>query len=315
MSADTDTADRLTVATPPPSHLLLADYLDAQRAVLLAAPITADLADPATVHEPVVAARRARSALSAHRPVVRKQSEVRRLIEELRWFGISLGAAAELREQSARLHAAVDGLRPRYLRGPVRERLDTYFAARVQPAWAAATELLAAPRYHTMLEDLTAEEGLLRAGVVPGLDGVDQARVLGELLERVRRRMRAVQTGRDEDGIDAATHALRKAVRRTRFYLESVHDLAPTRSTAAVDGLRALQDLLGEHQDAAVAKHHLIQLTREAESAGESTFTYGLLLQREIDRAACCAQALPATYWQSLRAVRVMADVHDVHDG
>ncbi|WP_442945653.1 CHAD domain-containing protein [Nocardia sp. SSK8] len=104
------------------------------------------------------------------------------------------------------------------------------------------------------------------------------------------------------NAVDAAMHDLRKSVRRTRYYLESVRASDPSRSDQAAAGLAALQDLLGEHQDAAVAKHHLIQLTREAENAGESTFTYGLLVHREID----CASPPPAPpQGRTRRAARV----------
>ncbi|MFJ2666357.1 hypothetical protein ACIO14_18595 [Nocardia fluminea] len=188
------------------------------------------------------------AAGTAHRRTVRAEPEVRRLIEELRWFGISVGAANEPRTQSARIHAAVDVLRPRYVRGPVRARITHYFSERIRLAWIAAKDLLASPRFPAMIEDLMAEERLLRSGVVAGIDGIDNSVVLDALLDRVRSRMRAVEAAGEED--------------------------------------------------------------REAENSGESTFTYGLLLQREIDRSAHCSSALPSAYWQSLRNARVMAEVH-----
>lgn len=289
---------------------MLAAYLHAQRETIMDGQIAAGHDDPDSVVGMVKAARRARCALSAHPKAVRRQSEVRRLIEELRWLGITTGAAHDLRAQSARLHAAVDVLRPRYVRGPVRDRMADYFDVRVRPAWIAARDLLASPRFASVIEDLMAEERLLQTGVVPGIDDPDNTLVLDALLCRVRRRMRKIGSARDEDATDAAMHDLRKSVRRTRYYVESVRDLDPARSDQTIAGLVAVQDLLGEYQDAVVAKHHLIQITREAENAGESTFTYGLLLQREVDRTAELAETLPGTYWRSLRGARVMADIH-----
>ncbi|MFC4128442.1 CHAD domain-containing protein [Nocardia rhizosphaerae] len=310
--SDIQASDGTISTAPAPVSLQLARYLHTQRETIMDGQIAAaGHDDPDAVTTMVIAARRARSALSAHRPTAHREPEVHRLIEELRWFGIIVGAAHDLGVQSARLHAAVDALRPRYVRGPVRARMSTYFTARTRPAWTAARDLLASPRFPAMIEDMISEERLLRAGLVPGIDDPDNAAVIGALLDRVRVRMRAVESARDEDHADAATHELRKALRRLRYYLESVRDLDPARSDQAADGLVAVQDLLGDNQDAAVAKHHLIQLTREAENAGESTFTYGLLMQREIDRTTACAAALPAAYWRSLRTVRVMADVHN----
>ncbi|MFI7530167.1 CHAD domain-containing protein [Nocardia salmonicida] len=304
--------DARTPTGPASASTLLAQYLHTQRETILGGRITVETHDdPDSVPDMVIASRRARSALSAHRKTVHAEPEVRRLIEELRWFGISVGAAHELRTQSARLHAAVDVLRPRYVRGPVTARITEYFGERTRLAWLAARDLLGSPRFPAMIEDLMAEERLLRGGIVMGIDDVDNAVVLSGLLGRVRSRRRAVESAGEEDSRDAAVHALRKAIRRTRYYLESVHDLAPSRTAQACDGLRVVQDLLGEHQDAVVAKHHLIQITREAENAGESTFTYGLLLQREIDRTTRYSAELPSAYWRSLRDARVMADVHD----
>ncbi|MEV4157758.1 CHAD domain-containing protein [Nocardia salmonicida] len=304
--------DARTPTGPASASTLLAQYLHTQRETILGGRITVETHDdPDSVPDMVIASRRARSALSAHRKTVHGEPEVRRLIEELRWFGISVGAAHELRTQSARLHAAVDVLRPRYVRGPVTARITEYFGERTRLAWLAARDLLGSPRFPAMIEDLMAEERLLRGGIVIGIDDVDNAVVLSGLLGRVRSRRRAVESAGEEDSRDAAVHALRKAIRRTRYYLESVHDLAPSRTAQACDGLRVVQDLLGEHQDAVVAKHHLIQITREAENAGESTFTYGLLLQREIDRTTRYSAELPSAYWRSLRDARVMADVHD----
>ncbi|MGW6621932.1 CHAD domain-containing protein [Nocardia sp. NPDC055002] len=304
------TVDVRTSAEPVSVSTLLAGYLHTQRETILDGQITVEAHDdPDSVPAMVIASRRARSVLSAHRRTVHAEPEVRRLIEELRWFGISVGAAHELRTQSARLHAAVDVLRPRYVRGPVRARITAYFGERTRLAWIAARDLLGSPRFPAMIEDLMAEERLLRSGIVAGIDDVDNAAVLSALLDRVRSRMRAVESAGEEDARDAAVHALRKAIRRTRYYLEGVHDLSPSRTAQACDGMRAVQDLLGEHQDAVVAKHHLIQITREADNAGESTFTYGLLLQREIDRTARCSAELPSAYWRSLRDARVMADL------
>ncbi|MFE5474168.1 CHAD domain-containing protein [Nocardia sp. NPDC056541] len=307
------TESPLTVDVREPASVstLLAGYLHTQRETILDGQITVEAHDdPDSVPAMVIAARRARSVLSAHRRTVHAEPEVRRLIEELRWFGISVGAAHELRTQSARLHAAVDVLRPRYVRGPVRARISEYFGERTRLAWMAACDLLGSARFPAMIEDLMAEERLLCGGVVAGIDDVDNTVVLGALLDRVRSRMRAVDSAGEEDARDAAIHALRKAIRRTRYYLESVRNLAPARTAQACGGMTAIQDLLGEHQDAVVAKHHLIQIAREAENADEPTFTYGLLLQREIDRTEQCSADLPSAYWRSLRDARVMADVH-----
>jgi CHAD domain-containing protein len=49
---------------------------------------------------------------------------------------------------------------------------------------------------------------------------------------------------------------------------------------------KKLQSLLGDHQDSVVSREHLAEQAEAAHNAGEDTFTYGLLYQREADLAA-----------------------------
>lgn len=59
------------------------------------------------------------------------------------------------------------------------------------------------------------------------------------------------------------------------------------RAVRAADRYRRLQDLLGEHQDSAVAAKLLRQLGAAAGiTDGENGFTFGLLFEREQERAA-----------------------------
>jgi hypothetical protein len=48
---------------------------------------------------------------------------------------------------------------------------------------------------------------------------------------------------------------------------------------------KVIQTLLGDHQDSVVSRTHLSQQAEIAYTAGEDTFTYGLLYQQEDDLA------------------------------
>ncbi len=56
---------------------------------------------------------------------------------------------------------------------------------------------------------------------------------------------------------------------------------------------KELQQLLGDHHDSVVARTVLLDLARKARAAGEDTFTYGLMHQRQACQAAELEQALP----------------------
>jgi hypothetical protein len=67
---------------------------------------------------------------------------------------------------------------------------------------------------------------------------------------------------------------------------------------------KAVQTLLGDHQDAVVSRTHLAQQAEAARAAGEDTFTYGLLYQQEDDLAARSREQLGAALKQLNRSVR-----------
>ena len=56
---------------------------------------------------------------------------------------------------------------------------------------------------------------------------------------------------------------------------------------------KELQQLLGDHHDSVVARMVLLDLAQMARAAGEDTFTYGLMHQRQACQAATIEQTLP----------------------
>jgi hypothetical protein len=63
---------------------------------------------------------------------------------------------------------------------------------------------------------------------------------------------------------------------------------------------KAIQSLLGDHQDSTVSRNHLLQAAEAAHAAGEDTFTYGILYQREEELADRCREQLAG----ALKALR-----------
>ena len=58
---------------------------------------------------------------------------------------------------------------------------------------------------------------------------------------------------------------------------------------------RHLRQLLGDHHDSVVARTVLLDLAAKARAAGEDSFTYGLMYQRQAGQAASIEKALPAS--------------------
>jgi CHAD domain-containing protein len=93
-------------------------------------------------------------------------------------------------------------------------------------------------------------------------------------------------------------HRIRKGAKRLRY------TAAATGVDKVADRAKTIQTLLGDHQDAVVSRTHLAQQSEAAHSAGEDTFTYGLLYQREDDLAARSREQLGKALKQLNRSVR-----------
>ena len=69
---------------------------------------------------------------------------------------------------------------------------------------------------------------------------------------------------------------------------------AAASATKVADAAKTVQTLLGDRQDSVVSRTRLIEQANTAHAAGEDTFTYGLLHQREASLAHHCEQQLHA---------------------
>ena len=97
---------------------------------------------------------------------------------------------------------------------------------------------------------------------------------------------------------DEALHRIRKTAKRLRYTAAAVGRRRVT------DAAKTIQTLLGDHQDATVSRTHLAHQAEVAHAAGEDTFTYGLLYQREDDLAHRCRAELDDALSELKRAVR-----------
>jgi CHAD domain-containing protein len=235
--------------------------------------------DPESLHDMRVAVRRARALLRAGAPLV--ASETAELRAELEWLGSALGDVrdldvllARLRDEAASLDAADGAAAARLLRGLERERTR---------ARRALLKVLAGERYSRLL-DLFEES-------VSGLEPAGGGATLGKLAAAESRRLRKAVRAAGDEPSDEQLHDLRKRCKRVRY----VHELAGAKET--VRRAKALQDVLGEHQDSTVAEARLRTLARDAPA--DQALAAGLLVERERARRRT-ARASWRGVWQAL---------------
>jgi CHAD domain-containing protein len=95
---------------------------------------------------------------------------------------------------------------------------------------------------------------------------------------------------------DAALHQARKAAKRTRYATEPARASLGKPAKRLGKRVKAVQKVLGDHQDSVVARDALRHLALAAHVAGEPGFTWGLLYGQEQAVAEGRERELP-TVW------------------
>lgn len=282
-------------------------YMAAQVGVIQA--LTAAVADdePDAVHKMRVATRRLRATLRTIRPWLDKDA-TQRMRVQVRWLTRTLAGARDGEVVRERILAELDELPRRDVRGPVRRRLRRELDATHAQAHAVVVQALASARYERLLDTLV--------HFLQHLPWRERSRrTLHDLLMAATRRVQHRAQLADEAPTPALReyelHEVRKKGKAARYAVEAatkfavdpdelveVPDLEP--GAAGVDEAVAgrllrdpsdelaawveLQELLGDHQDAVVARDVLRRLAATAHAAGEDTYSYGVLVGRETQR-------------------------------
>ncbi|BBX15977.1 CHAD domain-containing protein [Mycolicibacterium duvalii] len=286
----TDAADSESTVSGDPLHRAVAahveELLEWDRAV------RADVDD--SVHQMRVTVRKIRSLLQSAEDTFGITDD-HWVLEELRELGAVLGIARDAEVLAERYERALDALPADEVRGPVRARLVEGARKRYQTGWKRSLSAMRSPRYFRLLdalEALTGAEPPAERKAEKTADRIESA------YRRVRKAVKAARTAAGEAGAespdadgpnaDEALHRIRKRAKRLRY------TAAASAKTKVADRAKAVQSLLGDHQDSVVSRAHLSRQAESAHAAGEDTFTYGVLYQQEADLAQRCEEQLDA---------------------
>ncbi|WP_377271456.1 CHAD domain-containing protein [Peterkaempfera sp. SMS 1(5)a] len=269
------------------------------RLVALDAAVRRD--QPDSVHQMRISARRLRSALKSFRAVLDRRA-TDSVADELKWLGTQLAADRDREVLTERLHSRVAALPAALVVGPVAARLRTWS---VRSAARTREELVSAldtPRYLALLNSLDvllADPPLQPAAARPAAQVLPAAvlRDWRRLADRIEPAM-AAAPGQDRD---LRLHEARKAAKRARYTAEAVEPVLGRPARRFRREMKAVQGLLGEHQDSVVARTTLRQLAADADAAGEPSFTYGLLHQAEHGLATAAERRVPGVWHRAAR--------------
>ncbi len=254
--------------------------------------------DDTAVHQMRVGCRRLRSDLRTFAPVLDRgwTSELR---TELGWLGAALGAARDAEVLRARLRqtADVDLLAP--LEDATVARIDADLAARHEDSLQTLDKVLNEERYHRLLDSLlvAATEPRLGRRAAEPADSV-----LPDLVGRPWRRFAlgghgAVGAGQlDEADPDETWHAVRINGKRARYAVEAVAGVLGGEASVLARALTKVQDLLGEHQDAAVAAETWRAIANADPDDHALALTAGRLYERERAAVRSARAVFPAAW-------------------
>ncbi len=241
--------------------------------------------DPEALHKLRVATRRARSILRAARALVRPEW-AGPLHAELGWLGSLLGPVRDLDVLLQHLDADAAGLEGDDLRAF--RRLRARLAVERDTARRALLEAMAGERYLRLLDTLE------RPSLAP-LDDSDASlpELAGKAFQRLRKAVRSLPERPSDDEL----HGVRIETKRARYAAELAEPALGPSGAKLVARARAVQDVIGDHQDACVAEAKLRSLA--SRSSGRTALAAGRLVERQRQRKQAARRAFPDA-WRKL---------------
>ena len=256
------------------------------------------LGRPDAIHQLRVACRRLRSDLATFTPLL-DPGAADRLRQELAWLADRLGAARDVEVLRERLAATFVADPLTTLDRAAYDRLDALLGAREQAALALATMTLEESRYLRLLCDavafvvappVTADAAAPVKAVLPGLVAAIIADADGAVARMSKK------------GPDARWHRARIRAKRARYAAEAAAVALGAPAAATGAAMAAVQDVLGKHQDAAVAADAVVAIAQAHPGDAELVLLCGRLAERE--RAAVrSARAAFGSVWADAERV------------
>jgi len=259
--------------------------------------------DPTGVHHLRTSTRRLRTALGLFGGLI-EPAQAAALSADLKWLAGVLGEVRDLDVLTARFRSAAEDDGSGW--GEAFTPLFTSLGERHAVASEALREALRGDRFEGLKARLTGSadgHALTEASREPCRTALP-AMVFG-IWKALRRAGRALSP----DDLDDRFHEVRKRAKRARYAAEAVIDALDSGPAADasrfVRRVRAVQDVLGAHQDAVIAASEVRAAAGSRPHLGPFNFAAGQLLERER-RAAEDARAGFFHVWADLDRKRVV---------
>ncbi len=252
-------------------------YLHAHAARLNALDPLVRRDEPDAIHQMRVTARRLRAVLRAF-PMVIPGEATARLRGELKWLGQVLGEARDTEVLRGHLHDGLAGAPLELVLGPAQARVTTHIAPRQAAARNAVLEALDSPRFRGILAELDRLLDVPPQGPAATRPAAEVLpRAVARANRRAKRRMRRARQAPAGPTRELALHEARKAAKSARYAAEAAEPAFGKKARRFAKGMKQVQSVLGDHQDAVTARSAAREIGVHAHLAGENAFSFGLL--------------------------------------
>jgi CHAD domain-containing protein len=249
------------------------------------------------VHELRVATRRLRAALRFFAPVLPARF-VENAGREIQWLASTIGAVRDLDVLGQLVTARAPRLDPD-VRSPLGP-LAIYIHDRRAAAHAALVAALDSARCRRLLDRLAA----FAESMPPRRSQETLGEVAPSLLRPLLRAVLSAGRSIGENPQPEALHRLRVRGKRLRYALETLRGLGGKNVGKMLRRLVALQDLIGDHQDAFTAMERLRAYGETAEVPPATLLSVGALVEGFGRRARKLRRRFPET-WRRLDRSRL----------
>jgi CHAD domain-containing protein len=261
-----------------------------------------------------VATRQLRSTLTGFTRILDAE-RTRPIAEELKWLGAQLADEHDTEVMIERFTEAVHSLPEEMVLGPVESDLERGLGQLAEEGEQTIHAALASDRYlalQDLLDELVEQPPLTHRASEPAL--VELPKSVAKAFKKLERRLDEAAVLQPGPELDQALHEARKADKRVRYMAEIVTPLVGRPAKRLRRQAKKLQDLLGDYQDAVMARPVLRQLGSAAHAVGHNAFTYDLLDVLESARMERVLRELPSRL-QHLRDDKTVAWLHQGHAG
>ena len=240
------------------------------------------------VHQMRVAIRRLRTLLRVAAPLL-EPKWVEPLRSELGWMGTLLGPARDLDVQMAYFREEAATLKSQDRR-PL-ERFIEHLHREREAVQQSLVTWLESPRYLKLVTML------VQAASQPPV--VASEATLTSIAARAFKRLRGAIKQFDRSPTNAELHRVRIMTKRARYAAELAQPLVGKPATRFTQQAKAVQDLLGIHQDAVLAEQHIRGLLAGTHGV-RTAFVAGRMVERQRQRRDAARTSLPSE-WKKLK--------------